>query len=62
MDSVKATIQKIGVLKEKIDYLNSQGHHTDHLEKQKYNLQRQVKEEILNKQYKRFNKGGAQGK
>ena len=57
MDSIQSIIRKISQLKEKIALCKANGGNVFHLEKQTKNLKRQMKEEILNKEYKKLSKG-----
>ena len=57
MDTIQSTIRKISQLKEKIAHCKVNGGNIAHLETQTKNLKRQMKEEILNKEYKKISKG-----
>jgi len=57
MDNIQSTIRKISQLKEKIAKCKAKGGNAAHLETQTKNLKLQMKEEILNKEYKKMSKG-----
>ena len=57
MDTIQSTVRKISQLKEKIALCKAKGENAAHLEMQTKNLKRQMKEEILNKEYKKITKG-----
>ncbi|CAK8678687.1 unnamed protein product [Clavelina lepadiformis] len=59
LDHIQANIQKVESLNEKIKQLKQYGTDTAHLERQRKNLQWQVKQDVLDNDYKRRHGGEA---